>query len=208
PPNNGGLYIDPSGTVHTHGGHPIARARVVLLRAARRHARLRPVRRGSAIMSPANRRNPDHSDEFGLFGWDVQPGYYQVRASHRGCAKGATGVLHVPPPALGLSIALSCPRLHYARSTVSLRIARERSVRRTHTLLLTVRVRGRRGHGRPAGVVTLRAGRRSLGQVALDARSGTATLVAVVAGRPRLRASYSGDGGYAASHSRTITPRR
>jgi len=208
PPNNGGLYIDPSGTVHTRGGHPVADARVLLLRSARRRARLRPVARGSAIMSPANRRNPDHSDELGFFGWDVTPGWYQVRASHRGCATGATRRLHVPPPAVGLSIALSCPHLRYARSTVSLRVSRERSVSRVHTLLLTVRVSGHRGHGRAVGIVTLRASRRSLGQVALDARSGTATLVTVVSGRPWLRATYSGDGAYAASRSRAIRPRR
>ena len=39
----------------------------------------REVPNGSAVMSPANRINPDTTSAAGIFGWDAIAGYYEVR---------------------------------------------------------------------------------------------------------------------------------
>jgi len=193
-------YIDPSGTVHTGRGLPVAGARVVLTTAPTSQAPFSIVPNGSPVMSPANRRNPDVTDTLGFFGWDVLPGFYRVTASHPGCVTAETGTLDVPPPVIGLSIALSCQHLHYASSSTSLRAFRELGATANQALLLSAHVTGRT-RGRPAGTVTFWLGRREIGQAALNPRSGIATLLVSISKQTGLTAHYSGDGDYAVSHS-------
>ncbi|HEX4743107.1 MAG TPA: nidogen-like domain-containing protein [Candidatus Limnocylindria bacterium] len=111
------VYIDPSGHVRTTTGDPIAGATVTLYRSDSPAGPFSVVPSGSAIMSPANRDNPDSTDAFGRFGWDVLVGYYIVRATAEGCVSPSdpartfveTPVLPVPPPWLDLDLRLSCP---------------------------------------------------------------------------------------------------
>jgi hypothetical protein len=206
--NCGSVYIDPSGRVVTKSGRPIARAKVVLAHSASRHGAFTMVPSGSALMSPANRRNPDHTSQLGLFGWDVMPGFYEVFASHPGCRaagpggrRGGSGVLTVPPAVLDLRLVLDCPHLTYRPSRISLRATQAASGGRSIAMLLA-RVRAGRGSPRPgpSGVVTLWRGRRLLGSAALDPRTGTATLAAPLrGGGGKLSVRYAGDGIFAPS---------
>ncbi len=82
-------------------------------------------------MSPANRRNPDHTSILGSFGWDVLPGFYRVAATHSGCqalrgksTNALTQVLWVPPPALNLAMVLRCSHLRRANTHTTLRAQR------------------------------------------------------------------------------------
>jgi hypothetical protein len=110
------IYIDPSGTVQTPSGDPIAGATVTLLRADDPAGPFEVVPDGSAIMSLANRSNPITTAPDGHFGWDVTAGFYKVRAEKPGCVDAQTpatpftetGVLTVPPPQLGLVLTLAC----------------------------------------------------------------------------------------------------
>jgi hypothetical protein len=110
------VYIDPSGTVRTVSGDPVAGATVTLYRADTAAGPFEAVPDGSAVMSPSNRTNPDLTDAEGFFHWDVIAGYYTVRAEKAGChAPGNPGqafveteVLIIPPPALDLDLRLDC----------------------------------------------------------------------------------------------------
>jgi Nidogen-like len=109
------VYIDPSGLVLTPGGLPVYGATVTLYRSDSPAGPFEVVPAGSFVMSPANRRNPDLTDEIGHFGWDVIAGYYKVRAEKEGCTStsGAafveSGVLTIPPPVTDLDLRLDCP---------------------------------------------------------------------------------------------------
>ena len=111
-----GIYIDPSGVVRTPDGTPIPGVTVTLYRSDSDAGPFAVVPDGSAIMSPANRTNPDLTDANGFFQWDVLAGYYVVRAEKDGCADPndpnmpyvETPVLPVPPPAVDLDIRLAC----------------------------------------------------------------------------------------------------
>jgi len=111
------IYIDPSGTVRDTTGHAIAGATVTLYRADDSGTFV-VVPDGSAIMSPANRLNPDTTDVAGHFGWDVIAGQYKVRASAPDChapgdasqAYVETDVLTIPPPVTDLVLTLECTR--------------------------------------------------------------------------------------------------
>jgi len=112
------IYIDPSGTVRTaHGGVPVPGALVTLYRAASPLGPFEVVPDGSAFMSPANRANPDHTDQVGHFGWDVMMGFYVVRVEKAGCVDPNdpsrpyvdTPVLPVPPEWTDLELVLDCP---------------------------------------------------------------------------------------------------
>jgi hypothetical protein len=110
------IYIDPSGTVRTVAGAPIAGAVVTLLRSDSASGPFVQVDDGSGIMSLANRNNPDTTDVNGHFGWDVIAGFYVVRAAATDCVSPTnpaqtfveTAVLAVPPAVTDLDLRLSC----------------------------------------------------------------------------------------------------
>jgi uncharacterized repeat protein (TIGR01451 family) len=110
------IYIDPSGTVIDTTGAPVVGARVTLLRSDFNTGPFTAVPSGDAIMSPANRTNPDTSDATGNFGWDVLAGFYVVRAEKTGCRSPddpsvsfvETAVLDIPPPVTNLVLTLEC----------------------------------------------------------------------------------------------------
>jgi hypothetical protein len=116
------IYIDPSGHVRTATGDPIAGATVTLFRSDSAGGPFAVVPNGSAVMSPANRVNPDTTDANGRFGWDVITGFYRVRASAQGCVSPTdpsasfveTAVLTIPPPVTDLDLRLSCPSTNRA----------------------------------------------------------------------------------------------
>ena len=99
----------------TPSGRPVYEATVTLYRSDSPSGPFEVVPTGSFVMSPANRRNPDLTDETGHFGWDVIAGYYKVRAEKEGCtsASGAafveSAVLTIPPPVTDLDLRLDCP---------------------------------------------------------------------------------------------------
>jgi hypothetical protein len=111
-----GIYIDPSGLVRDENGQPVAGATVTLQRSAAAAGPFFTVPGGSAVMSPANRTNPDRTDTTGHFGWDVVAGYYVVTATKSGCvslanpsqAAATSGVLTIPPPVTNLDLRLDC----------------------------------------------------------------------------------------------------
>jgi uncharacterized repeat protein (TIGR01451 family) len=111
------IYIDPSGFVRTPSGNAIEGATVTLYRADSPAGPFVQVPDGSAIMSPANRSNPDLTDATGHFGWDTIAGYYKVRAEKTDChAVGnpaqpyaETDVLPVPPPVTDIDLRLEGP---------------------------------------------------------------------------------------------------
>jgi hypothetical protein len=102
------IYIDPSGNVVDTAGNPIAGATVTLLRSDSDAGPFEVVANGSAIMSPANRINPDTSDSVGHYGWDVIAGFYKVRAEKSGCGSTESPVLTIPPPVTDLNLVLDC----------------------------------------------------------------------------------------------------
>ncbi len=112
-------YIDPSGTVRTTTGQPIANATVRLLRSDSSSGPFVAVPDGSGIMSPANRHNPDTTDANGHFGWDVLAGFYVVEASATSCVSPTdptqtvvrSAVLSIPPAVTDLDLRFSCPSL-------------------------------------------------------------------------------------------------
>jgi hypothetical protein len=69
---------------------------------------------GSNIMSASNRANPDQTNGFGEFGWDVIPGTYRVRAEFTTadgvvCTTSSTGNLVITTqPITGLVLQLEC----------------------------------------------------------------------------------------------------
>ncbi|HWU89629.1 MAG TPA: PxKF domain-containing protein [Kofleriaceae bacterium] len=110
------LYIDPSGWVQTLHGAPLAGALVTLYRSESPLGPFEVVPDGSALMSPKNRTNPDHTDSAGHFAWDTVAGFYVVRAEYPGCVAPGnplqtyveTDVLPVPPEWLDLHLYLDC----------------------------------------------------------------------------------------------------
>ncbi|HEX4363539.1 MAG TPA: nidogen-like domain-containing protein [Solirubrobacteraceae bacterium] len=116
-------YIDPSGVVVDTNGHPVAGATVSLARGDASTGPFSAVPDGDAVMSPANRQNPDVTDAQGRFGWDVTAGYYDVSATKPGChAPGYADIpaafspaLTIPPPVTNLVITLDCASTPPAR---------------------------------------------------------------------------------------------
>ena len=105
------IYVDPSGTVvdGSNGDVPIAGATVTLLTGEGPGGPFESVANGSAVMSPANRTNPDTTNANGEFGWDTVGGYYEVTASKAHCGTATTSAFQVPPPQTNLQIVLHCP---------------------------------------------------------------------------------------------------
>jgi hypothetical protein len=110
------IYIDPSGTVRTIYGTPVMSATVTLSYFDEVTGTFTIVPDGDAIMSPANRTNPDMTDAEGHFGWDVIAGFYKVRAEKAGCVSPGnpdqlyveSEILVVPPPVTDLDLRLDC----------------------------------------------------------------------------------------------------
>jgi alpha-tubulin suppressor-like RCC1 family protein len=112
------LYIDPSGkVVDADRGLPIKGATVRLLRSDSVSGPFVPVPNGSAVMSAANRANPDTTASDGRFGWDVIAGFYKVQASSSTCGTVDSAVLNIPPAVTNLVLRLSCT--HHHNLTVS-----------------------------------------------------------------------------------------
>ena len=113
------IYIDPSGIVETVDGVPLRGATVTLLRSDSPNGPFEIVPNGSVLMSPSNRTNPDSTDEYGKYGWDVLAGFYIVRAELDGCYSPddpsqpfvESEVLTIPPPVTDLILILECPDL-------------------------------------------------------------------------------------------------
>jgi hypothetical protein len=107
-------YIDPSGVVVDTFGQPIENATVTLLYSDDIGGPFEAVEDGGVIMSPANRSNPDLTNDLGEFRWDVLAGWFKVSATKPGCLSefgddaAVTPALQVPPPALDLELVLDC----------------------------------------------------------------------------------------------------
>lgn len=110
------IYIDPSGVVETVDGTPLSDATVTLWRSDSSAGPFQAVESRSAVMSVANRANPDTTDANGHFGWDVAAGYYKVRAEKVGCRSPGdssqtyveTSVLTIPPAVTDIRLQLYC----------------------------------------------------------------------------------------------------
>jgi DNA-binding beta-propeller fold protein YncE len=194
-PPSGSVYVDPSGKVTSTKGVPLPDAKVVLESSTTANGKFTAPANGSTLMSPSNRRNPDFTDPLGLFGWEVQPGYYKAQASAPGCFVGSrrkdrvvsTKAFSVPPPVTGISLQLTCPKLKRTTSKITF------STRRG-SQTVTVKVAGH-GHGMAYGEVTVKLGARKL--TTLPLIDGKALVLVTAKGE--LTASYSGDGYYASS---------
>lgn len=102
------VYIDPSGIVTDQWGRPIQGVSVTLMRADTEDGVYTDVEDGSTVMSESNRANPSTTDGSGYFRWDVQAGWYKVRAEKAGCGPETTAAMEVPPERIDLVIKLSC----------------------------------------------------------------------------------------------------
>jgi hypothetical protein len=182
---------------------------VTLRRAATKAAKPTPVAKGSIIMSPANRRNPDRTDALGDYGWDVLPGFYDITATHPGCTahRGRTAIsplLPVPPAQTGVNLLLRCPRLR--RSAIAIKLTINRPGSRFSVYDLRAQLLSRPHRAGPQGSVSFRAGSKLLGSVFLNPRSRTATfaLPAMAHVASRITATYNGDDAYkpASAHAR------
>jgi hypothetical protein len=115
------VYSDPSGTVETTSGAPIAGATVTLYRSdTGAPGSFVPVPNGSTLLSPDNRTNPDHTDAAGNFGWNVLAGFYYVHAEAPGCTPADSPVSQVPPPVTGIVLKLACSTPPRPEATIQL----------------------------------------------------------------------------------------
>jgi hypothetical protein len=111
------LYIDPSGNINTLQGAPVVGAQVTLLMKDPGTGLFVAPPDGDAVMSPANRTNPDVSRIDGGFGWDVLAGTWKVHVTKAGCHKPGdpsvpfveTEELVIPPAVVGLDLRMDCP---------------------------------------------------------------------------------------------------
>jgi choice-of-anchor C domain-containing protein len=107
--------VDPSGTVLDTNGNPVPGASTTILRADTSAGPFTPVDTTSPGVEPAV--NPETTGADGAFHWDVDTGWYEVRAAAPGCTDPANpgqstvtiGPYPVPPPQLGLTATLACP---------------------------------------------------------------------------------------------------
>lgn len=200
-PAGGEVPVDPSGFVVTRTGVPLENAKVLLERSGQPTGPFTAPPSGNHVMAANNRRNPDHTDLNGHFGWDVFPGFYRVRATRHGCKGTALSATRmVPPPVTNLRLVLDCPGLHRAPTRIRIiKIAvRDRDtdvsiqLQRTHA-------GSRRGL---IGLVTLD------GHFAfLNARTDRATIVIarVIRRGTRLTVHYPGNARFAPTSLRART---
>ena len=192
-PAGGDVPIDPSGYVRTRRGVPLEHAKVVLQRANTAAGPFRAPPNGAAVMSADNRRNPDHTDIDGHFGWDVFPGYYRVRASRKGChGTPVTKARPVPPPVTDLLLKLRCPGLK--RTATHTRV----TAKHRHGPSTVVTLRTRAAHRRVTGLVKLAVAGKARGFGFLGPHG---RLKLTIAGHPRGRitARYTGNARFAPS---------
>jgi len=203
--DGGGGWIDPSGVVMVTDGHtapvPAGGISVTLSQGPSLQGPFTPVPSGSAVMSPANRTNPDATRSGGQFGWDVLAGLYQVTATAPGCTPSSTPTLAVPPPQVGLTITLTCAAVGArAPTTTSATVPPTAVFGAPLTMSATVTLGS---PGAPTGVVEFDDGATPIGQAIVDPQTGTASLVAASlgAGQHAITATYSGDASFAPSAS-------
>jgi hypothetical protein len=196
------VYIDPSGVVDTVTGIPVAGAKVTLLRSTVGTGPFAQVPNRSPLMSPANRRNPDHTTALGQFGWDVIGGFYRISAQHVGCqAVSGTGPAEtrtyaVPPPVDNLLIKLRCPHLRRAATHLAMHF----KVFESSMTVVTATVRGRRA----TGLITFTANG-SRATLLLNPNTHAATFVLPGSGG-HVSARYQGDGYNNPSAARATAP--
>jgi choice-of-anchor C domain-containing protein len=106
--------VDPGGTVLDTNGNPIGGATVTILRADTSAGPFAPVDVAAPGIEPTT--NPETTAVDGIFHWDVDSGWYEIRATAPGCTNPANssqsaviiGPYPVPPPQVGLTITLAC----------------------------------------------------------------------------------------------------
>ena len=107
--------IDPSGTVLDSNGNPVSGATATILRSDASSGPFAAVDPTSPGIEPQT--NPETTGADGTFHWDVDSGFYEVQATAPGCtaagnpgqSTATAGPYPVPPPQVGLTVALSCP---------------------------------------------------------------------------------------------------
>src|SRR5262249_47193227 len=105
---NASARSDPGGVVQETDGTAIPGATVTLLRSDTAGGPFVQVANGSAIMSPANQNNPDHTNASGHFGWGVSAGFYEVQATAPTCNTVTSSVIAAPPDTTNLVLQLTC----------------------------------------------------------------------------------------------------
>ncbi len=108
-----GALIDPSGTVVDRSGRPVAGAKATLQTRSSSGGGFEAVAAAGAGISP--HVNPQTTGKDGRFDWNAAAGVYRVHALSATCrttghqpASGNTVPFTLPPPAVGLVIALPC----------------------------------------------------------------------------------------------------
>lgn len=110
------FWIDPSGQVfYSDGKTPVSGAQVTLLTSSSANGPFEAVPNmnsglASDIMDPAdNTLNPLVTAQYGIYAWDVTPGYYEVSATKSGCGTVTSPVQHVTTtPITNLYLDLPC----------------------------------------------------------------------------------------------------
>lgn len=103
------MYIDPSGLVTDQNNHPIQGATVTLLRSdTGEDGTFNAVADGSSLMDPSNTHNPSTTDSQGHYGWNVQPGFYEVQATAPNCNTVTSQVYDIPPAVTNADLQLTC----------------------------------------------------------------------------------------------------
>jgi hypothetical protein len=187
-------YADPSGTVRSTTGIPLEDATVTLRRSETASGRLSVVPNGSAIMSPANRRNPSRTNALGGYGWDVVPGYYEIAAEHTGCksmhaSSAVSPLLPVPPAQTGVNLELTCPGLHQSPIAMTVILAHGKGHFSQYDL--EAKLVGSSA-SKPQGVVTFYEKGKEVGSVLVTPSSGDAILTLGSAPKD-MKVEYSGD---------------
>ncbi len=204
----GRIYVDPSGVVQATAGDgstvPVSGATVTLSSQDPTTLSYSAVPNGSAIMSPANRTNPQITGATGTFGWDTLAGTYQVSATANGCTQTAASTLTetVPPPATGLVLTLSCPGLTLAPTTTTLSSATG-PFTAGQPITFTAGVTGAAG---PTGSISLDDGTTVLTVVPFDGSSTSVnvSIPSLSPGPHTITAVYSGDGANSPSTSNPV----